>query len=228
MIQVSMKKTMLAGILTLSLLTTSFGGAFASSAYAAEPGEISTKVQEEKSSGNGLLVGLVAIGLISALSNHGDSDKSSTPAKNSGSNAGSNSGSSSGSTTNGTAAEKQQAFTLLNQDRQANGLPALALNSKLTSLADDYAKDMIKRGYFSHYNPEGQSPFDRMDKAEISYSSAGENLAINTNVTAAQKAFMNSSGHRANILNSSYTDVGIGVVHNSSGSVYVVQEFIGK
>ena len=87
---------------------------------------------------------------------------------------------------------------------------------------------MIQRGYFSHYNPEGLSPFDRMSRAGISYRTAGENLAINVSVPAAEQAFMNSSGHRANILNSSYTEVGIGVVHSPSGSVYVVQEFIGR
>nr|WP_092074035.1 CAP domain-containing protein [Dendrosporobacter quercicolus]NSL47796.1 CAP domain-containing protein [Dendrosporobacter quercicolus DSM 1736]SDM75837.1 Cysteine-rich secretory protein family protein [Dendrosporobacter quercicolus] len=227
MIQVSFKKKVLTGFLALSVLTTSFGGAFVSSVQAASPEEISTEVKEEKTSGKGILLGLAAIGLISALSNHGDSDKKSDQGSSSGSD--SNSGSDSGnSTSSGTAAEKQEAFTLLNKDRAANGLPALTLNSKLTSLADDYAADMIKRSYFSHYNPEGESPFDRMDKAGITYTSAGENLAINTSVAAAQTAFMNSSGHRANILNSSFTEVGIGVVHSSDGSVYVVQEFIGK
>lgn len=225
MIQVSIKKKVLTGFLALSFLTTSFGGAFVSSVQAASPEEVSTEVQEETSSGKGVLLGLVAIGLISALSHHGDSDKKATQSKNNGSDSGSSSGNTS---TNGSASEKQQAFTLLNQDRAANGLPALTLNSQLTSLADAYAADMIKRGYFSHYNPEGESPFDRMDKAGITYTAAAENLAINTSVAAAQTAFMNSSGHRANILNSSYTDVGIGVVHSSDGSVYVVQEFIKK
>lgn len=225
MIQVSFKKKVLTGILALSVLTTSFGGAFVTSVQAASPEEISTEVKEEKTSGKGILLGLAAIGLISALSNHGDSDKKSDQGSSSGSDSNSDSGN---STSSGTAAEKQEAFTLLNKDRTANGLPALTLNSKLTSLADDYAADMIKRSYFSHYNPEGESPFDRMDKAGITYTSAGENLAINTSVAAAQTAFMNSSGHRANILNSSFTEVGIGVVHSSDGSVYVVQEFIGK
>lgn len=223
MIHTSIKKKVITGILSLSLLTSSFGGAFATAVYAATPEEITT-TEQETSSGKGLLVGLAAIGLISALSSHGSSsDNNSSASKSTGSTS-----TGSQTSTNGTSSEKQQAFTLLNQDRAANGLPALTLNSKLTSLADAYAADMIKRGYFSHYNPEGQSPFDRMNNAGISYSTAGENLAINTSVSAAETAFMKSSGHRANILNSSYTDVGIGVVHSSDGSVYVVQEFIGK
>lgn len=222
MIHTSIKKKVITGILSFSLLTSSFGGAFATAVYAATPEEITT-TEQETSSSKGLLVGLAAIGLISALSNHGSSDNNSSASKTTGSTT-----TGSQTSTNGTSSEKQQAFALLNQDRAANGLPALTLNSKLTSLADAYAADMIKRGYFSHYNPEGQSPFDRMNNAGISYKTAGENLAINTNVSAAEAAFMKSSGHRANILNSSYTDVGIGVVHSSDGSVYVVQEFIGK
>jgi uncharacterized protein YkwD len=224
MIHTSIKKKVITGILSFSLLTSSFGGAFATAVYAATPEEITT-TEQETSSGKGLLVGLAAIGLISALSNHGSSSDNSSASKNT--NTGSTT-TNSQTSTSGTSSEKQQAFALLNQDRAANGLPALTLNSKLTSLADAYAADMIKRGYFSHYNPEGQSPFDRMNNAGISYKTAGENLAINTNVSAAEAAFMKSSGHRANILNSSYTDVGIGVVHSSDGSVYVVQEFIGK
>ncbi|MBP2645113.1 MAG: SCP-like extracellular [Firmicutes bacterium] len=124
--------------------------------------------------------------------------------------------------------EVQQALALLNADRAASGLPALRLNTQLSQLANSYAKDMIARNFFAHTNPEGLSPFDRMHQAGISYMYAGENLAIDRTVTSAEAAFMGSSGHRANILNSHYTEVGLGVVHSASGSVYVVQEFIGR
>jgi uncharacterized protein YkwD len=219
------KKKLVSGILAFSLLTTSFGGAFAVSAYAATPDNAAADetVQGESPNKN-VLIGLAAVGLIAALSNHGDSksNKTSTP--------------SSGTTPTPTApssgttlsAQEAQALTLLNKDRAANGLAALKSNSQLTRLAENYAKDMISRGFFAHNNPEGQTPFDRMNQAGISYRTAGENLAINSSVTAAETAFMNSAGHRANILNSSYTEVGIGVVQNARGQVYVVQEFIGK
>ncbi|WP_246105467.1 CAP domain-containing protein [Sporomusa termitida] len=179
-------------------------------------------LKENKTAKN-ILTGIVAIGLISALTNHGSksSDKS-----NQGSTGTGNTGSSGSTSTS--AADEQQALALLNQDRTENGLSTLKSNSQLTTLARTYAKDMIDRNYFSHYNPEGQSPFDRMTAAGISYKTAGENLAINSSVANAEKAFMNSSGHRANILNSAYTDVGVGVVRNASGQVYVVQEFISK
>lgn len=123
---------------------------------------------------------------------------------------------------------EQRAFDLLNADRRANGLPGLKLNGSLVVLAENYGKDMIKRNFFSHYNPEGQSPFDRMRNYGINYRYAGENLAINRNVDAAEKALMNSPGHRANILNPNYTEVGVGVSYDTRGSVYVVQEFIGR
>ncbi|CQR73664.1 Cysteine-rich secretory protein family protein [Sporomusa ovata DSM 2662] len=121
---------------------------------------------------------------------------------------------------------EQQAVSLLNADRRANGLPDLQVDSRLTTLARNYAQDMLNRNYFSHYSPEGQSPFDRMKQAGITYSAAGENIAINRTVQQAEAAFMNSSGHRANILNSTYTKVGIGIAFDKSGNIYIVQNFI--
>lgn len=220
------KKKLVSGVLAFSLMTTSFGGAFAASAYANTPNSIVSESVESDPPHKDLLIGLAAVGLIAALANSGDDDKApaqqpkkpapqqpTTP-----------------STPSGTTltAQEQQALTLLNNDRAKYGLPALKANSQLTRLAENYAKDMIARGFFAHNNPEGQTPFDRMRAAGISYRTAGENLAINTSVAAAENAFMNSAGHRANILNSGYTDVGIGVVQNSRGQLYVVQEFIGK
>lgn len=221
-------KLVLSSLLSFAVLTTSFGGAFATAAHAAEAAEaqqqeIQQDVKAEESSGksNNLLIGLAAVAAIAMLSNHhGSSTNEAYKATTD-----STSGTVSASTL---AAEEKKALSLLNADRKANGLSELKSNSQLNGLAQTYAQDMINRGFFSHYNPEGKSPFDRMQAAGVSYKTAGENLAINTDVTAAEKAFMASSGHRANILNTTYTDVGIGVRHSSDGSVYVVQEFIGK
>lgn len=217
------------GFLTVSLITTSFGGAFATAALAATP-EVS--IQEEKKNDNkDLLMGIVAIGLISLLSNH-DGGSTDVPSKNTTPTTPTTPTNpttpTSPASTAGVAAAEKRAFDLLNADRIANGLKPLKLNSQLTALGGRYAQDMINRNFFSHYNPEGQSPFDRMKQAGISYGYAGENLAINSNVDAAEKAFMNSSGHRANILNSNYTEVGVGVRYDAKGSAYVVQEFISK
>lgn len=224
------------GFLTASLVTTSFGGIFAKAAFAADS-EVS--VQAEKSNDNkGLVNGALALGLIALASGHGGSKGDvSAPSKSTTSTTGNTTTTpTSGKTTTtttptattGTAANEKLAFDLLNADRAKNGLAPLKLNSQLTKLGENYAKDMIQRNFFAHTDPDGNSPFDRMAKAGISYKSAGENLAINTNVTTAETAFMNSSGHRANILNSSYTDVGVGVAYDSKGSAYVVQEFVGK
>lgn len=222
------------GFLTASLITTSFGGAFATAALAATP-EVS--VQEEKSSDSkGLVAGIAAIGLISLLSNHGDKTTNNvtktadaaTTNSNSSVKTPTTSSTSPVVTAGSTATDEKRAFDLLNADRAANGLKALKFNSQLTALGERYAQDMINRNYFSHNSPEGQSPFDRMKAAGISYRYAGENLAINSNVAAAEQAFMNSPGHRANILNTNYTEVGIGVRYDAKGSAHVVQEFIGK
>ena len=223
-----MRSKFIHSFVAFSLFTTSFGGVFALPAFA-ENSEavIAEETVKDNSTTNNILAGIAVIGLISAISNRGGSSDNSpaqkTPATPSDS--ASNSTSSNGQIA---TAEETQALSLLNQDRAAQGLTALKSNAQLTKLAENYAQDMIKRGYFSHYNPEGLSPFQRMNNAGITYKTAGENLAINTSVVAAEKAFMNSSGHRANILNTTYTDVGIGVVRSPGGSVYVVQEFISK
>lgn len=223
-----MQKNRLAKLLILcslvvALVTTSFGGALATAAYAATSDQAESTVEDKDQKMKDVLTGVLAVGLIAALANGGDDDKESTPAKTS---TGNTTTTPSKPSSGSVSAAQQQALSLLNADRAKNGLPALKLNSQLTRLAGDYAQDMINRNFFSHYNPEGQSPFDRMNEYGISYSHAGENLAINSSVAGAEAAFMNSSGHRANILNSSYTEVGIGVRYDANGSVYVVQEFI--
>ncbi|MCL4338364.1 CvpA family protein [Patescibacteria group bacterium] len=116
-------------------------------------------------------------------------------------------------------------LNLVNQARVQNGLRGLSLDYRLRDLARAYAKDMFARGYFSHYNPEGQSPFDRMQKAGISFLSAGENLALAPNVDLAFQGLMNSPGHRANILSPEFHKVGVGVMDGGIYGEMFVQEF---
>lgn len=217
-------KVLVLSFTVASLLTTSFGGAFANSALAAE---VTTAQQEKKDTKKDILTGVAALGLLALLSNGGGGDSDGNAAKTTVPSTGGKTTKPSTTVPAGNvAAAEARAVQLLNADRAKYGLPALKVNSKLTSLAGKYAQDMINRGYFAHNNPEGQTPFDRMKAAGISYTYAGENLAINSNVDAAQVAFMNSSGHRANVLSSHFTEVGIGVRYAPSGPVYVVQEFI--
>lgn len=223
MIQKSINRKIISGLLAISLLATSFGGALALPAAAAPASPAAEEAAQDGGSKTGLLAAIAAVGLIAVLSGGGGGSDS-PPSKGTGSTG----AGSSGQTGTISTADEQQALSLLNRDRAAHGLPALKANSQLTALARNYAQDMIRRGFFSHNNPEGQSPFDRMRQAGISYKYAGENLAVNSSVAGAEAAFMNSPGHRANILNANYTEVGIGVVRSSSGSLYVVQEFIGR
>lgn len=101
---------------------------------------------------------------------------------------------------------------LLNRERQREGLTIVTANTSLRGVARAHCSDMFSRGYFSHYTPEGLSPFDRMDAAKIEYRAAGENLAYAPDVEIAHKGLMESPGHRANILSDKYGQVGIGVI----------------
>lgn len=114
---------------------------------------------------------------------------------------------------------------LVNRERGIAGIKSLTEDSLLTEVARDHCKDMFERGYFSHYTPEGLSPFDRMEKAGIRFSYAGENLALAPDVTLAMKGLMNSPGHKANILSEEFNKVGIGVIDGGVYGEMYCQEF---
>lgn len=117
----------------------------------------------------------------------------------------------------------QQVLNLVNKERSNAGLKALSLNSELSKMAMAKAKDMYDNNYFDHQSPTYGSPFDMMKAFGISYSSAGENIAKGQkSAEEVMNQWMNSPGHRANILNSSFTEIGI-----ASYNTEWVQEFIG-
>lgn len=120
---------------------------------------------------------------------------------------------------------EQEMLRLVNKERLENSLNSLEFDNSLRDLARDYSKDMLVRGYFSHYNLEGQSPFDRMDAYAINYSYAGENLALAPSTDLAMQGLMNSPGHRANILNANFTKIGIGVMSGGVYGLMFTQEF---
>lgn len=120
---------------------------------------------------------------------------------------------------------EQVILGLINQERAKAGLRHLSLSWELRDLARDYAKDLFARGYFSHYNPEGLSPFDRMEKKGIKFAAGGENLALAPNVELAHQGLMNSPNHRANILSSQFGKIGIGVIDGGIYGEMFVQEF---
>lgn len=116
-------------------------------------------------------------------------------------------------------------LVLLNQERAKRGINGLVMDQKLQQLGRDYAQEMLRRGYFSHYTPEGLSPFDRMSERDIVFQYAGENLAFSANVQLAMQGLMNSPGHKANILSPNFRRVGIGVVDAGIYGEMFVQEF---
>lgn len=124
-------------------------------------------------------------------------------------------------------AYEQQVVDLVNKERAAVGLPALKVNTKLAGVAEKKAEDLRDKNYFAHQSPTYGSPFDMMKQFGISYSTAGENIAKGQKTpSAVMNGWMNSQGHKDNILNSSFTEIGVGYVTDSNGNTYWVQMFI--
>jgi uncharacterized protein YkwD len=92
-------------------------------------------------------------------------------------------------------------------------------------VARAYSADMFARGYFSHLDPDGKSPFDRMRAGDVEFGTAGENLALAPTLKLAHQGLMNSPGHRANILKPEYRTVGIGIVDGGAYGLMVTQDF---
>jgi len=119
---------------------------------------------------------------------------------------------------------------MVNQERVKRGLPPLIENSLLEKSAYLKAKDMLEKGYFSHYSPEGISAWDWFKLVGYNFKFAGENLAIGfLDSKEVHEALMNSLSHRENILNSAYREVGISVLKGKfqGNEVYVVVEHFG-
>lgn len=121
---------------------------------------------------------------------------------------------------------EQEVVRLVNEIRAQNGLKELKHNWELSRVARYKSQDMRDNRYFSHTSPVYGSPFQMMKSFGITYRSAGENIARGqATPKAVVNAWMNSSGHRANILNASFTEIGVGYVANGK---YWTQMFIGK
>ena len=124
--------------------------------------------------------------------------------------------------------DELEVFNLINAQRTKNGLSALKIDSEVQNVARIKAQDMVNNNYFSHNSPTYGSPFDMLKSFKVSYKTAGENIAGNSSNQAAVTAWMNSLGHRANILNGNFNYTGIGVVNGSKYGKIYVQMFIGK
>lgn len=154
---------------------------------------------------------------------------SSSGSSNSGTGGSSSSGNTSSSTeTSNMNSDEKEVFDLINKQRTNNGLAALKNDSEVQRVARIKAQDMVDNNYFSHTSPTYGSPFDMLKSFKISYKTAGENITGNSSNSSAATAWMNSSGHKANILNSNFNYTGIGVVSSPKYGKMYVQLFIGK
>lgn len=120
---------------------------------------------------------------------------------------------------------EKRMLALINREREKRGIASLKSDNSLRKVSRTYGVDMLKRGYFSHYTPEGLSPFDRLEHAGILYSSAAENLAFAPEVDLAMSGLMKSEGHKRNILDPSFHTIGIGVIDAGIYGKMFVQEF---
>ena len=122
------------------------------------------------------------------------------------------------------AAAEAEVLKLVNVERSKVGCSPVAANSALSDLASAFSEDMAARGFFDHTDPSGASPWDRAAKAGIT-SLGGENIARGqADAAAVMDAWMNSPGHRANILNCDFKTLGVGV-HMGSGGPWWTQDF---
>lgn len=124
--------------------------------------------------------------------------------------------------------DEKEVLELINEQRKNNGLSELKIDDDLQNVARIKAQDMLDNNYFSHNSPTYGTPFEMMKSFGIKYKSAGENIAGNSNNKAAVTAWMNSEGHRANILNSNYEYTGVAVVTSPTYGKIYVQMFMKK
>ena len=116
-------------------------------------------------------------------------------------------------------------FSLLNKERNRLGISELIWNGKLAAISQNYATYLWENHYFGHVSFDGKDVGDRLKEAKISYSVAGENLALAPTTISAENGLMNSEGHRENILNIQFKKVGIGVIDNGIYGKIFVQVF---
>ncbi|MEV4937287.1 CAP domain-containing protein [Streptomyces zaomyceticus] len=118
----------------------------------------------------------------------------------------------------------EEVVRLVNAERAAAGCKALTVDADLTEAAQDYTDDMAATGNFSHTGTDGSQPQDRIEAAGYAWSRSGENIAKGqADAAAVMDAWMHSPGHRANILNCGFTEIGVGV--STDGGPWWTQDF---
>lgn len=124
---------------------------------------------------------------------------------------------------------ENEVIRLVNIERGKQGLAPVTGNWQLSRVARYKSTDMRDKNYFSHYSPTYGDPFKMMHDFGITFYAAGENIAMGQPTPqAVMTAWMNSQGHRANILNPQYNEIGVGVAKTQNGTIYWTQEFIKR
>jgi len=123
---------------------------------------------------------------------------------------------------------EQTLLDLINGARADVGAAPLKFDMNVVKVARLKGQDMVDNNYFSHTSPTYGSPFDMLSQFNISYRTAGENIAGNSSINGAYQSWMNSSGHRQNIENDSYNYTGLGIINGSRYGKIFVQIFIGR
>ncbi|MFI5855480.1 CAP domain-containing protein [Streptomyces parvulus] len=152
-------------------------------------------------------------------------DRSAGGGTGSDSGAGGGSGSGSGSGSGGSGGPEAQVLALVNEERAAAGCSPVTANDRLTRAADDYSDVMASSGVMSHTGPDGSTMASRVEAAGYQWSTLGENIARGqADAASVMDSWMNSEGHRANILNCSFKELGVGV-HFGDGGPWWTQDF---
>jgi len=121
---------------------------------------------------------------------------------------------------------EERMFEKINAERSKAGLPVLKNDILVRNVARAHSRDMLLKGYFSHISPDGQSVFTRLTLANVNFQEAAENIALAPTIDLAQIGLMNSSSHRANILDPDFARVGIGIMDAGPYGLMITQDFV--
>lgn len=122
---------------------------------------------------------------------------------------------------------EEEVAQIVNRERISRGLPVLSYDAELCRLARLKSQDFINKKYFAHQSPTYGSPFEMLKNNGIKYTSAGENIAKGQPTpVSVMNAWMNSPGHRGNILSTAFTKIGVGAAKDAGGNLYWTQLFI--
>ncbi len=124
--------------------------------------------------------------------------------------------------------DESELLSIINSEREKNNLPSLEIDEQLQNVAKLKATDIAQNNYFSHISPTYGTPFEMLKSYNISYKTASENIAGNSNIKSAFDAWISSDSHKKNILSNDYNYTGIGVVDSIAYGKIIVELFIGK